>query len=218
MTPKPIRIVLVDDHCLVLDSIARRLQDEPDMDVVGTALDGDEGLRVILETLPDIAILDVQLPGRSAFDVANQLAAKKIAVKIIFLTGYLSDVLVEQAVRARASGYLMKGEPAAKFIAAVRQVAAGEVCYSPEVLQRLVFDGGRDPAARTSSQIEALTNRQLEVLRYLAKGSSVKEVAKVMHLSEKSVDSHKYRIMHKLGIHDRVELARFAIREGLTLP
>src|SRR6185436_18080788 len=113
MTSNPIRVVLVDDHCLVLDSLSRRLQDEPDIEVVGTAADGEEALRVILETMPDIAILDVQIPGRSAFDVANQLSAKKTGVKVIFLTGYLSDVLVEQAVRAKACGYLMKGEPAA---------------------------------------------------------------------------------------------------------
>jgi DNA-binding NarL/FixJ family response regulator len=219
MMVEKLRIVIVDDHALVLESLARRIGDEPDMNVVGTAATGEEGLRQILEHMPDVAVLDVDLPGRSAFDIAADIAAKKNNVKVLFLSGHVSDVFVEQSVRVKSFGYLLKGEPAATLIDGIRQVAAGEVVFSREVSDRLVFDPRQQQyVARTESPISSLTNRQLEVLRHLARGSSVKEVAKTMRLSEKSVDSHKYRIMHKLGIHDRVELARFAIREGLTLP
>lgn len=214
-----LRIVIVDDHNLVLESLARRIGDEADMQVVGTAVTGEEGLRLIQEHNPDIAILDVDLPGRSAFDIAGDLAAKKSSVKVLFLSGHVSDVFVEQSVRVKSFGYLLKGEPASTLIAAIRQIAAGDTVFSREVSDRLVYDPRQQQyVIRSESPISSLTNRQLEVLRHLARGSSVKEVAKTMRLSEKSVDSHKYRIMHKLGIHDRVELARFAIREGLTLP
>jgi DNA-binding NarL/FixJ family response regulator len=214
-----LRIVVVDDHSLVLESLAHRIADEPDFQVVGTASDGEEGLRLIRELRPDIAILDVDLAGRSAFDIAGELASQKHSVKVLFLSGFDSDVFVEQAVRLKSHGYLLKGEPVSMLIDAIRQVARGDVVFSRKVSDRLVFDKRQQEyVVRGESPISTLTNRQLEVLRHLARGSSVKEVAKTMQLSEKSIDSHKYRIMHKLGIHDRVELARFAIREGLTLP
>ena len=189
------------------------------MDVVGTATEADAALSLIQQTHPDVAILDVELPGRSAFEIAAEMAKLRLGTRVLFLSGFVSDVFVEQAIRLKASGYLLKGEPASNLIASIKAIATGEVRFSKEVDERVVFDSYRKRyLVRSESRLSALTNRQLEVLRHLARGRSVKEVAKMMHLSEKSVDSHKYRIMHKLGIHDRVELARYAIREGLTLP
>lgn len=219
VTTDTTRIVLVDDHLVLLDALSARVQSDPMLEVVGTASNADDGLRLILETKPDIAILDVELPGRGSFDIANELASRQKETKIIFLTGYLSDVFIEQALRLKARGYLLKGEPIATLLDAINRVAKGEVCFSREVEERLAFDATKNRyMVHSECRLTSLTCRQLEVMRHLAKGQSVKEVAKAMHLSEKSVDSHKYRIMHKLGIHDRVELARFAIREGLTLP
>lgn len=219
VTNNPIRVVLVDDHQLLLDSIVTRVNAAPDIEVVGTAVNADEGLQVILATKPDIAILDVELPGRGSFDIASELVSRQKSTRLIFLTGYLSDVFIEQALRLKAHGYLMKGEPIGVLIDSIRRVVQGETCFSKEVQGRLVHDPARKRYfVQTDSLLSSLTARQLEVLRHLAKGQSVKEVAKSMHLSEKSIDSHKYRIMHKLGIHDRVELARYAIREGLTIP
>jgi DNA-binding NarL/FixJ family response regulator len=113
----------------------------------------------------------------------------------------------------------MKGEPFQELVSAIERVAEGEWVFSQEVLDRLIFDQqSQEYAVRHESDLSALTSRQLEVLRHLACGQSVKEISQMMHLSQKSVDSHKYRIMNKLGIHDRVLLARFAIREGLMVP
>ncbi|QGQ23398.1 response regulator transcription factor [Gimesia benthica] len=214
-----IRIVLVDDHLMLVDSLVSRFHRDTQIEVVGTATNADEGLSLILETEPDVVILDVELPGRGSFDIAEEITSRLKNTKMIFLTGYLSDIFIELALRVNAVGYLLKGEPIESLIHAIKKAARGEYCFSQSVQERLVYDQKRNRySIQSQSMLTSLTSRQIEVLRHLARGKSVKEVARSMHLSEKSIDSHKYRIMHKLGIHDRVELARYSIREGLTLP
>jgi DNA-binding NarL/FixJ family response regulator len=210
---------VIDDHRLLLESLAARLSAQSDMEVVATATNADDGLRNMLESRPDICILDAQLPGRGSFEVAAEIRTRLRGTRLLFLSDYLSNVFLEQALRCKAQGYVRKEEPVEFLIAAVRNVAAGKYSFSKDVEARLQYDAPRKRYfLHASHQLSALTNRQLEVLRHLARGASVKEVAKTLHLSQKSVDSHKYRIMHKLGIHDRVHLARYAIREGLMLP
>jgi len=220
MASDRIRIVLIDDHRLVTEPLAMRINAEPDLEVVATAADGDTGLQVVLDQQPAIVILDVNVPGRGAFEIAHEIGGRVPSAKILFLTGFLSDILLEQALRLKPTrGYLLKGESADFLISAIRRVAMGETCFSPEVHERLFFrPAEKRYTVQNESRLSELTGRQLEVLRHLANGESVKEVARALHLTEKSVDSHKYRIMHKLGIHDRVGLARYAIREGLLLP
>lgn len=215
----PIRVVLVDDHQIVLEALRDRLNTQPGLEVVGTATNSDDGLLAILESKPDVALVDVELPGRGIFDMVTDLRNRQRQTKILFLSGFVSDVFIDHALRAKASGYLVKGEPIQVLISAIQRASRGEVAFSPTVLDRLAFDAARNRyVLKTTLSTSGLTTRQLEVLRHLAKGESVKEVARVMHLSQKSVDSHKYRIMNKLGIHDRVELTRFAIREGMITP
>lgn len=214
-----IRVVLVDDHLMLVDSLASRFQRDTGIEIVGTASNADEGLSLILETKPDVVILDVEIPGRGSFEIADEISKKLNDTRMVFLTGHLSDIFIELALRVNAIGYLLKGEPIESLIHAIRKAARGEFCFSQAVQERLVFDQKTNRyTIRSESMLASLTSRQIEVLRHLARGQSVKEVARSMHLSEKSIDSHKYRIMHKLGIHDRVELARYSIREGLTLP
>jgi DNA-binding NarL/FixJ family response regulator len=213
----PIRVVLIDDHAMVVESLSARLAMDPRIRVAGTANNSDEGLTVALEHKPDVVVLDVHLPGRGAFDLAEDLIAKLPQTRLLFLTGYLADAYLSQALRLGAAGYLMKGEPIQQLTDAVVRAVRGEVTFSPSVRERLAYDPQtRQYSTKSKSPLSSLTGRQLEVLKHLARGESVKEIAKQMHLSQKSVDSHKYRIMNKLNIHDRVELARFAIREGLS--
>jgi len=219
MGTNPIRVVMVDDYQILLDALSLQLNADSGIELVATATNGDDGLRIILDMKPDIAILDVDLPGRGSFDVANELVTRQKQTKLLFLTGYLSDVFIEHALRLRAHGFLLKGEPCHFLFDAVKRIANGEVVFSKVIEERLRYNAEKNRyELRSENLLSALTGRQLEVLRHLATGQSVKEVAREMHLSEKSIDSHKYRIMHKLGIHDRVKLARFAIREGLTQP
>lgn len=216
MISAPIRIVLADSQRIFLDSLSIRLSNEAGMEVLDTATNADDTVNSVLSSSPDIVIMDVSLPGNSPFDCASMILSRLRDTKIIFLAGHFSNIIVDQALRLKAHGFLLKNETLDNFIDGIKQVSAGEHCFSREIREQLQFDAHQKRFfIQAQSQLSSLTPRQLEVLRHLAHGRSVKETAQVMHLSAKSVDSHKYRLMHKLGIHDRVHLARLAIREGL---
>lgn len=219
MVPDRIRVVLADPHELFRDALAARFQSHPRVEIVGTTTDSDQLVQICRHEKPQVVVTDVTLPGRGTFDAVEVILAERPQTKIVLLTAFLSDIFVGYAFRLGVAGYLLKTETFDCLAKAIELAVAGESYFSPKVKERIYFD--EDEAryiARIESDLALLTNRQLEVLRHLARGDSVKEIAKQMHLSQKSVDSHKYRIMNKLGIHDRVELARFAIREGLMLP
>jgi DNA-binding NarL/FixJ family response regulator len=210
---------IVDDCPLLCEGLTALLQRELDFEVVGHSTDSDDGFRRIIDLKPDLVLCDVELPGRGAFTMAEEVLSRLPALNLVFFTDYVTDVFIDQTLRVNARGYLLKGESSSQIVRYLRTASRGESCFSSEVLDRMDYN----PAAqrylvRSNSYLLTLTNRQLEVLRHLARGESVKEVAKSMVLSERAIESHKYRIMQKLGIHDRVELARYAIREGLTVP
>jgi len=215
----PIRTVLIEEQRLLLESLSTRIQRIPDFQIAGTASGSVDGLEVIRRTEPAVVMLGIVNRDRSGFDIAAEATRRQRNLKIVFLTSRLTDVFLARAMRLGADGYLLKSEPLEFVIQCLRRVARGECCFSREVQQRLEYDARRRRyTVNSENRLASLTNRQLEVLTRLSRGESVKEVAHGMHLSVKSIDSHKYRIMHKLGIHDRVHLARFAIREGLLQP
>jgi len=219
MNANPIRIVLIEEQRVLLESLSARLQRIPDLEIIGTAGGSIEGLALVRQTEPAVVMLGIVNQDRSGFDIAAEATKRQRKLKIIFLTSRLTDVFLARAMRLDADGYLLKSEPLEFIIRSIRRVARGDRCFSHEVQKRLEFDSRRNRYSVSSeNRLASLTSRQLEVLTRLSRGESVKEVAHGMHLSAKSVDSHKYRIMHKLGIHDRVHLARFAIREGLLQP
>ena len=192
---------------------------QPDMQVVGVETDGEAGLRMLIETRPRIAVVEIDLENRSGFEIASDLSMRQRETKIVFYTTSMPDIYIEQAVRAKVSGYVLKTDALATLLAAVQKVASGGNFYSDAVRERITFDSSTGQMqAQCESRLNCLSDRQIEVLRHLAVGLSVKDVAKKMHISVKSVDSHKYRIMQSLHIHDRVDLARLAIREGLVCP
>ncbi len=215
-TVSKIRVVLVDSQQLMLECLRDRLNSEMTIHVVGTAANSDDGVRVVDELLPDVVVLDMELPGRGVFESINDLRTRHRLIKILILTSLQSDILLSHAIQVKANGYVLKTEPLSSVISAIHTVADGRPVFSEPVRSRLEFDSEQNAYSLKINQAAAdLTARQLEVLRHLARGASVKEVAKLMHLSQKSVDSHKYRIMNKLGIHDRVDLTRYAIREQI---
>jgi DNA-binding NarL/FixJ family response regulator len=219
MDVSPVRVLLVDDHEMVVESLTSCFEHHPSIRIVGTVQTSDDLVRVAQESKPQVVVMDLNLPGRGAFDAVGDLRSELPGIRVLFLSGFLADVFVTQALRLRVGGYLMKGGSIKSLVEAIHQVSMGETVYGPEVDDRIMFDPEtRRYVSRNESDLSTLTGRQLEVLRHLARGESVKDIAQQMYLSQKSVDSHKYRIMNKLGIHDRVELARFAIREGLMLP
>jgi DNA-binding NarL/FixJ family response regulator len=135
-----IRVAIVDDHAMLVDSLVSRFQKDSGIEIVGTATNADEGLDLILETEPDVVILDVELPGRGSFDIGQEISTKLKNTKMFFLTGYLSDIFIEFALRVNAVGYLLKGEPIELLIHEIKKVARGEYCFSQSVQERLVFD------------------------------------------------------------------------------
>ncbi len=212
----PIRVLLVDDHALVRSAIGDRLKQDVHL-VVETAWNADDAIGKCTEFQPHVVLMDIDMPGLNCFDAARQIAATGSASKIIFLSAYVQDTLVERAIDAKASGYMTKSEPFGELLLGIREVARGGTCFSEEVESRMVVDarGGRR-AVKPKTRLATLTPREQGVLSYIAKGLSKKEIAVLMHISVKTVDSHTVRLMNKLHIHDRVELARFAIREGLV--
>lgn len=218
MTDSRVKVLLVDDHKMVVESFSALLQIDEQFDVVGTAVSAEEGAELVRELRPDVALFDVDFPGRDSFDVIPEVTRRCPSTRIVFLTGHLSDIFVTQAIRMGARGYLMKDEPATFVRDAIVRVARGGFAFSEAVRQRLVWDeASQTYTVNCDSMLCGLSIQQLTILRHLARGESVKQIAALLNRSEKSIDSHKYRIMHRLGVHDRVELARYAIREGLTL-
>lgn len=213
---KPISIVIADDHALLRGMLEKRLEQEPDMSVVASVSTAQRAVQESHTRKPDMVLLDIEMPGLSAFDAARTIKEISPTSRVIFLSAFVHDHYIEQALQAEASGYITKSEPPEDVIKAIRTVIAGKVYFSTEVQSRIVVDAG---SARLAGKVETrsslLTGRELQVLAYLARGMAKKEIAGTMDISVKTVEQHCTNLMHKLDIHNRVDLARFAIREGL---
>ncbi len=214
---KSISILLADDHALVRNSLGERLRAEPDMTVVGEVPDAEQAVEQAIQLHPDVVVLDIDMPGLLCFDAARTILSRCPETRVVFLSAFFHDRYIEQALAVRASAYITKGESLATIIEALRKVASGRSYYSPEVQSRIVVD---DQGARLAewgrTRASRLSARELEVLRYIAQGLAKKQIASLMHVSIQTVEVHSRNLMRKLDIHDRVELARFAIREGLA--
>lgn len=209
--------MLADDHALVRGALSKLLSVEPDIQVLGEAETADGAVELALVHHPAILILDIDMPGRTAFDAARTIRSRSPQTAIIFLSAFTHDRYIEAALAAGASGYLTKGESIESVLNAVRIVARGGTHYSAQIRERIVLDlDGPRLLANATTRTDTLTQRELEVLTHLARGLSKKEIADIMSLSVGTVNNHAANLMAKLGIHDRVELARFAIREGLA--
>lgn len=217
---EPIRVVLADDHALVRQALGQLLSQSADIVPVADCQDADQAISASIRHQPNVVVMDIDMPGIAAFDAAQIIRARVPGAKILFLSAFTHDRYIDAALKCGALGYLTKNEPPDRVERAIRTVAAGKTYFSPEVQARLVVDsdGVRLGAASVNSRMNQLTAREVEVLRYIAKGMSKKEIATVMHLSVKTVENHSANIMNALDIHDRVELTRFAIREGLVEP
>jgi len=210
-----ISVLLVDDHVLFREMLDERLRSEG-MDVSGLAGSGDEAIAFAEDTRPDVVVLDIDMPGTSAFKAARSLREVSPRSRVMFLSAFVQDRYVDQALSVEASGYLTKSDPLDVIIGAIRSVHSGATYFSPEVRSRIVIDpGGARLGNVARSRVTTLTDRELEILAYVAEGLSQKQIARLSRISVKTVQRHVTHIMEKLEIHDRVGLARFAIREGL---
>ena len=213
------RIVLADDHAILRDMLAERLDLEPDFEIVAAVPDAGQALAMLRSQPVDVLVLDIDMPGLSPFAAARQVREQFPATRVVFLSAYLRDGYLAQALAVEAAGYLVKEDAPEAIVAGLRLAARGRIAFSPAVRARLVAHrGGVALSDAPAGRLSLLTPRELEVLRYLASGLSRKELARTMQISAKTVEQHCDHLMQKLGIHDRVELARFAIREGLVEP
>lgn len=216
MSERNIRVILADDHEMVRIALSSWLQTQTDISVLATTDNAQHALALAADHKPDVLLLDVEMPGGS-FDIARQARTSLPDTRVLFLSGALKDHYIEEALAAGAAGYFTKSAPLVNLAEAVRAVARGESYFTPDVAERLVFDNqGARLMTPNRERIAALTAREREVIHYLARGLSKKEIAQILTVGTKTVEKHAENLMAKLDIHDRVELTRFAIREGLA--
>lgn len=209
-----VSVVLADDHVLVREML-RELLARAGMVVAGVAESGDVAVELVAEAQPDVVVMDIDMPGICAFDAARDMHRVSPSTKVIFLSAFVHDCYIAQALGVEASGYLTKSEPPAAIIEAIQNVHRGATSYSAAVRDRIVIDPvGVRLGGGAKSRFESLTDREREVLAYVARGLAQKQIAYLIGVSVKTVQQHIMHIMDKLEIHDRVELARYAIREG----
>ena len=212
-----VKLLLVDDHALFRGALADLLHHEVDFVVVGSVGTADDAVKMAKKSQPDIILMDIDMPGLDSFEAARKLKVLTPEARIIFVSSFTNDNYIDHALKVKAHGYLTKWEPPEKALKAIREVATGGAYFSDEVQSRIVVDEtGAKLRQGPKTRVSTLTERQREILRYIAQGRGKKDIATTMNLSVKTISNHTTHLMNKLNIHDRVELTRFAIREGLA--
>jgi DNA-binding NarL/FixJ family response regulator len=205
------RILLADDHTLIVEALRLLLQDE--FDVVGTVADGRGLLRAAAELQPDLVVVDIGMPMLNGLDAGEQLKQSQPKVKIIFLTQNRDPFCAAEALRRDASGYLLKSSAASELTQAIRLALLGRKYVSPVIAEQMV-NRQLYPGEQTKKSSE-LRPREREVLQLLAEGKSMKEAAAILNISPRTIEFHKYRMMQALGMTSTAELIQYAIRKGL---
>jgi DNA-binding NarL/FixJ family response regulator len=212
-----LRILLADDHKLVRAGLRLLLERIADLEVVGETADGQEALRQIAELRPDVALVDVSMPGLNGIETAARVAREHPATRVLMVSMHLDEEYVHRALSAGAAGYLLKNSELQELEIAVRAVGRGETWLSPDVSARVVRSLGKGDKAG-AGPYELLTQRQREVLQLIAEGRSTKQIAQRLGISVKTVETHRSELMERLGIHGIAGLVRYAIRAGIVRP
>ena len=221
--PAPaVQIIVADDQQVVRAGFAALLGTQPDFTVVGTACDGTEAVRLCRELRPDVVLMDVRMPGMDGIEATRKLAnLAHDGPRILILTTFDLDEYVYDALRAGASGFLLKDVTAERLFDAVRVVAAGEALLAPAITRRLISEFARlqpQPAIPSRETLAALTPRERQVLRLVAAGLSNQEIAAQLVVTEETVKTHVSRILNKLGLRDRTQAVVTAYESGLVVP
>lgn len=213
-------LLVVDDQEMVREGLRLVLESEPDLEVVGEAADGTAAVREALLLRPDVVLMDIRMPGVDGLTATRRLLSGGGGPKVLVLTTFALDAYVYEALRAGASGFLLKDSPRAHLVHAVRSVAAGDALLDPLLTRRLIEDFVRRPPpdAGRPEQLRRLTERELDVLRLLAEGLSNAEVAARLVLGETTVKTHVASLLGKLGLRDRVQAVVLAYECGLVRP
>lgn len=210
-------VLVVDDQTLVRDGFAMILDAQPDLEVVGTAADGASAVRECARLRPDVVLMDVRMPVMDGLEAARRICSAG-PTKVLMLTTFDVDEYVYEAIRAGASGFLLKDVPAPELCHGVRAIAAGETLLASSVTRRLIESFVRRPAPGTSDRLGVLTPRERDVLGAVGRGLSNLEIAAALFVSETTVKTHLGRVLTKIGLRDRVQAVVFAYESGLIQP
>ncbi|GAB3359526.1 response regulator transcription factor [Micromonospora halotolerans] len=218
---RPVRILLADDQPLLRTGFRMVLGTEDDLDIVAEAGDGVEAVELSRRLLPDVVLMDIRMPRMDGVAATRAIVDARLPVRVLILTTFDLDEYVVGALRAGASGFLAKDVPAEDLVTAIRTVAAGEAVVAPRILRRLLdrfADVLPDPAATPPKALDALTEREREVLVQVARGLSNAEIARELSVSETTVKTHVGHVLTKLGLRDRVQAVVLAYETGLVRP
>ena len=211
-----VRVLIADDQELVRTGFRKILESEPDLEVVAEAADGGEAVEAVLLHRPDVVLMDVRMPRLDGIEATRKVAG---TTRVLMLTTFDLDEYVFEAIRAGASGFLLKDTPADELVRAIHVVAAGEALLAPSVTRRLVEEFARRPRpSERPAALTELTPRELEVLRLVARGLSNAEIASELFVSDATVKTHVSRILQKLSLRDRVQAVVLAYESGLLQP
>jgi DNA-binding NarL/FixJ family response regulator len=208
------RVLIADDHGIVRSGLRLLLEREPDIEVVGEASDGVEARDLAIAERPDLAILDVRMPRLTGLQATREIREQVPDAAVLILSMHDDERYLFEALKAGASGYVLKRQADEDLLDAVRAVQRGEPFLTPDAQRTLI----KDVLERGSEQADELTPREQEVVKLVAEAHTNREIAEILHLAEKTVESHRANAMRKLGMRDRVELVRYAIRRGLIEP
>ncbi|MFF1279989.1 response regulator [Streptomyces sp. NPDC058299] len=220
-TSGTIRVLIADDQQMVRQGFTVLLDTKPDIDVVGQAVDGRDAIARVAELVPDVVLMDIRMPGLGGIEATRRITADHPGIRVLMLTTFDLDEYVYEALRAGASGFLLKDASADQLAEAVRVVAAGDALLAPGITRRLIaefsrLDGSPRPPLR--QRVGELTDRETEVLALIAQGLSNAEIAGRLVVAEQTVKTHVGRILLKLGLRDRTQAAVFAYESGLIRP
>ncbi len=213
-----IKVLVADDHALARGGLRAMLDVQGDLQVVGEAEDGAQAVEEAIRLRPDVVVMDIRMPRLDGIEATRRLRQHGGAPSVLVLTTFDLDEYVYEALRAGAAGFMLKDAPPGQLAEAVRAVASGDTLLAPAVTRRLVERFVKRPSPERSEELAELTERELGVLRHVARGLSNREIAQTLYLSEATVKTHVTRILAKLGLRDRVQAVVFAYETGLVEP